>query len=436
LNNSNNFLNKIKSLIKKFTGSGSTGTVFKNMGILASGSFVSKLIGFGSYPIITRIYSPDDFGILAVFTSAIFIIYPFGTLRYSVTIPLPKSDGIAMNIMTLGLLLILLVVIIVSLIFSIAGNEIFTFFNAPEISNYWVLLVIGVIGASLFDLLTHWATRIKSFGIVAKAHIWQTTISVTTQITLGLLGLKPAGLLYGEVARKWGGIITQYRYFYSDFQKNIKYVTKSRILFLFKYYRDLPLFHLPSQLLLVLAAKTPLLYFAFQFGTETAGQLGLSLMVVGIPMGLIGKTAANAYYAEIAKIGIKQKKQILNLTLSLAKRLLALGFFPTLVLLFFSPFLFQIIFGADWLQAGEFTSILAIYLLFEFMAIPLLKIFNVFDMQRKFLEISVVRMTLITIVFSLAFILSFNVYVTLVLYMLFMVMHFIFASFQVYKVIK
>jgi len=423
-------------LINKIVGEGSSKTVFKNMGILASGSVISKLIGFAAYPVITRIYSPEDFGVLAVFVAAIFILYPFGSLRYSITIPLPKRDETAVNILVMGLLLTVVSAVLFSLIFITAGDDIFSFFNSPVLAGYWWLLVLGIVGASIFDLLTHWATRVRSFGIVARSHIWQTIATVVSQIGLGLIGLKPAGLLVGEVARKWCGNIVQYRYFFNDVKQNLANVTSRRIVFLFKYYGDLPLYHLPSQLISVLTLKIPLLFFAFKYGADTAGQLGLALMVVGIPMGLIGKTTSNAYYAEIAKIGSKRKKEVLDLTVSLTKRLVALSIAPTLVLLLFSPFLFQLIFGPEWLQAGQFTSILAFYLFFEFLATPFIQVFNVFNLQRMYLLISGVRLALIATVFISVHIWNIDVYTALIAYTVFMIMHFVYVILKIYAVIK
>jgi len=436
LKNIDNLFLNVKSHFKKFTGSGNTRSVFKNVGILASGSIISKVIGFGSYPIITRIYSPEDFGIFAVFTSAIFIILPFGTLTYSVAIPLPRNDELAINILTLGFIILTVVIGLLSVILMLGGNQLFSLLNATEISNYWWLLVLGILGASIFDLLVHWATRIKSFGIVAKSHIWQTVISVSTQIGLGLFGLKPFGLLLGEVTRKVAGVMALLREFQAEIQNKIAHVSVKRMVFIFKYYRNLPYFYLPSQLLSILTLKVPLLFFAFQYGTNTAGQLGLALMVVGIPMGLLGKTTANAYYAEISKIGIRQKEEILTLTLSLAKRIAAISLFPTLILLFFSPFLFQLIFGSEWIQAGQFTSILAFYLFFEFLTTPFMKIFNVFKAQRIYLEISAIRVTLIIIVFISVYVWDIGVYYALISYTIFMIVNYIYIIKRSYKIIK
>ena len=406
------------------------------MGILASGSGVAKVLGFAAYPVITRIYSPDDFGVLAVFTSAIAILVPFYTLRYSVAIPLPKNNGLALNLMALGLGLIVIFSALLSFLFITFGDAIFSFFNMAEIANYWWLLVLGLVGAGLFELLTSWATRVKQFSPVAKATIWQSFSSATTIIGLGLLGIKPLGLLIGDVVKRGGGIITLSRHFFSDLRINLQYLAKNRVVFLSKYYKDLPLYRLPSQFLLVFSAKIPVLYFAFQFGSEPTGQLGLALMVVAIPMSLIGSNTAKAYYAEISKIGMKNPEMIKNVTTSITKKLLMLSIVPFLFILLTSPWLFRFVFGSEWIDAGWYASILSVSLLAQFTTSPIVNTLSVLRKEYYYLTINFIRNAIIVSVFTLAYFIDLNSFITILLFSLFISLHRIYVYFKIIKILK
>src|SRR5690554_432400 len=89
----------IKKRIDKIKKSRSAeASIFKNMAKLTAGTGLAKVIGVLSAPIITRIYLPEDFGVLSIFTSVIALIVPLGILRYSLALPLPKNDGLATNI--------------------------------------------------------------------------------------------------------------------------------------------------------------------------------------------------------------------------------------------------------------------------------------------------------------------------------------------------
>lgn len=422
--------------LTKFVGTDSSADIFKNMGILASGVGIGKAIGFLSMPFITRIYSPEDFGVLAVFTTSILLIIPFSTLLYSITIPLPKTDGVAVNIVFLCSVLIVFITGMLAMLFALFGDSIFGFFNMEEIAAYWWILIIGIFSASFYELMTHWATRVKAFTEVAKTKVWQASISAVLKIGLGLLGFKPLGLLIGDVGQRGGGVISLVKVFYKKLRENIKYVTYNRVKFLMRYYVDLPIYRLPSQFLLKLSSQIPVLFFAFQFGQETTGQLGLSLSMIGLPMALLGNSTGKAYYAEIAKVGPKKKEEILTITKDVTKRLTLLSLLPTAILIVAAPMLFKIVFGTEWEQAGIFTSILSCYLFFQFITSPLVNVFTVFNLQRKFLEINIARSILMVVVFGLSYVYSIDIYQTLILYTIIISSHYVFTGYQVFKLLN
>lgn len=407
------------------------------MGILASGAGIAKVIGLLTMPIITRIYTPEDFGVLAVFSTAIFLIVPLSTLFYSITIPLPKTDGMAVNIVFICSVMIVLIASILAMLFAFFGDSIFGFFNMAVIADYWWILLIGIIAASFYELMTYWATRVKAFKSVAKTKVWQALISAILKIGLGLLGYKPLGLFIGDVGQRGGGGISLVKEFYNKFKSNINYVTYNRIKFVLRYYIDFPIYRLPSQFVMKLTGQIPVLYFAYQFGREETGQLGLSLSIIGLPMILLGSSTGKAFYANISRVDSKNSIEIYLLTKSVLRRLILFSVPPFLILYTLSPVLFAYIFGSEWHNAGEFTRILSIYLLSQFMYSPIGSyIFNVYKEQSKVLLLNLIRLILVVTIFVLSSIFVFNPYNTLWVYALSMSVYYLYSTTIAFKVIK
>ncbi len=407
------------------------------MGILASGVGIAKVIGFLTMPIITRIYSPEDFGVLAVFTTAILLIVPLSTLLYSITIPLPKTDGIAVNIVFLCSVLILFITGLLSAIFFLFGNSIFGFFNMEEIASYWWLLIIGIFAASFYDLMTHWATRVKAFTEVAKTKVWQASIAAVLKIGLGILGFKPVGLLIGDVGQRGGGGVSLFRSFYGKFIGDYDQINLERVILLYKYYIAFPIYRLPSQFIVKITGQLPVLYFAYQFGQDDTGQLGLSLSLIGLPMILLGSSTGKAFYANISRINTNNSIEIYKLTKAVLGRLILFSLLPFIILFTLSPVLFGFIFGNEWYTAGEFTGILSIYLLFQFMYSPIgNSIFNIYKEQSKVLVLNLIRLILISLVFIIGSIMEFDSHNTLWLYALSLSLYYLFCTGVVFKVIK
>ena len=57
-------------------------------------------------PLLTRLYSSEDFGLLSVYTSLLALIGVISSLRYELAIPLPEDDGEAVNVAVLSLIFV------------------------------------------------------------------------------------------------------------------------------------------------------------------------------------------------------------------------------------------------------------------------------------------------------------------------------------------
>lgn len=412
------------------------GSIFRNMVVLVSGSVVARGIALATMPVITRIYTPDHMGVLSVFTSMTEILIPLGTLRYSAAIPLPKKDGTAANLFALCMVLLVTVSLVTGFVFWFFAPILLQWFSMPELLPFWWLVVPTIAGAGIYEVLSVWAMRDKSFKALSISIVWQSALSSGVKIGLGLLGFKPLGLLIGQVMSQMSGCTSLTASFYPRLKAALRQVSVKRMIFVLKRYADFPTFRLPSQFLLAFSASAPLLFSAMLFGKETTGQLGLALTTIALPIALFGNTTGQAYYAEIAKIGPKNPDKIRQITKSVTRKLFFAAIPPFLLLLLAGPWLFTIVFGKAWGEAGLFARILSVYLLSQFVSNPLMNVLNIFNRQRLFLGFNVARSVLILIIFGIAWLLSLNASVTIVLYSVFLTIHYLFISKTIIGVIK
>ena len=398
-------LTKLKS---QFSTTTANGSILRNMMILASGTAGAQVIAFAAMPIITRIYSPSDFGVLAIFVAILSLLVPFATFRYSVAIPLPRRSQTAVSVLALSVLLSFAVAIFMTIVLFFSADYIFVLFSVSVLSQYWWLLPIALLGAGVYETLVSWSTREKQFKIIAKTKMTQSIASSIVKIVLGFLAFKPFGLLIGHVVAQVAGIGSIVSQSQAVFLQNKKHITLSRIFFLAKRYSDFPKYQIASRFLLAFASQAPLMFVAWLYDSEITGQLALSLMVLGIPIALIGSTMGQAYYGEIAKIGKKNVSKIKEITFSLIKKLFVLSIVPFLTLLLFGEVLFSFIFGVNWAQAGVFSSILAFYLVAQFISSPFVNVLNLYEKQSLFLQINLVRVFLMFLIFSTTFYFQFS----------------------------
>lgn len=83
------------------------GSFVRNVAVLAGGTAAGQAIVVLASPVLTRLYTPEDFGVLAVYASLLCVLSTVATLRYELAIPLPKRDEDAAALVVLCLVIVL-----------------------------------------------------------------------------------------------------------------------------------------------------------------------------------------------------------------------------------------------------------------------------------------------------------------------------------------
>lgn len=379
-----------KILRRQFQGE--SGNVFRGMLTLIMGSGLARIVGLASIPILTRLYSPEDYGVLAIYTSIVAVLVPILTLRYVTAIPLPKTDAMAFNLFMLCAKLILVGTLLISLVLGFFGETVLGWFSMQEFAHLWWLIAIGVMGTATYELFSLWATRKKDYKIIAKTQFTQSLTGNAVKIGLGLLSLKPLGLVIGQLVAQSGGVGGLFKNAYHDFKKLYPRLSTKKQKFVAKYYQGFPWFRLPSQFLMVLSVQAPILMMSALYDKESTGQLGLAIMALSLPISLIGGAMSKAYYAEIASLGKYNIKKIKELTFFIQKKLFVVGIPFALLVYLFSEMLFKLVFGEDWAEAGKFASLLAPFILFQFTSSPLMEAINILSSQIAYLVLHSLRL--------------------------------------------
>lgn len=424
----------IKVCNKVFGGSASS--VFKGMATLALGSGVARLIGIAAIPFLTRLYNPEDFGVLAVFSALILIVAPLLTFRYVLALPLPRHDGMAFNLLVLSVSLMLATSLLVTVLLWTFGEPLLGLFSMEVLAPWWWLIVLGLVATAIYEALSLWATRKRSYRVIASTNIWQSILGSITKALLGLLALKPLGLLIGQVVTQGSGSLKFISFFSEDFKVNYRYLRWSRLRKIAWHHRGFPIYRVPSQFLMVMSAQSPFLFSAALFGSHVTGQLSLALMALAMPVSLIGGSMGKALYAETASLGVNQSKKIYKMAKDVQIKLLLISIPAGLFLFILGERIFVLMFGSEWEQAGAFASMLSFYIIFQFTSAPLMQLLNLFGNQAIFLMINLVRFFSVFCVYFFVYLFNASSQVFVIMYSLLMAVFYIYISLFIMKTIK
>ena len=175
---------------------------------LAGGTAVSRLLVLMAAPLLTRIYTPDDFGVLAVYGSIVNIAVVLSSLRFEFAIPLPEQDDIAANLMAVAFVVLLSWTTLIGFGTLVFDEQLLDAIGQPDLVAYLWIFPVGILLSGSYNILTYWATRKKAFSQIARTNLTQGAGMTLSQLILGLSSAGPLGLLIGQIIGSSGGSLT------------------------------------------------------------------------------------------------------------------------------------------------------------------------------------------------------------------------------------
>lgn len=268
----------------------------RNFAKLLSANVVAQVIGLVVYPILTRIYSPEDFGLLNLFLSISGVLVILSTAEYYNAIVLPKKDKEGVEVFYLCVCILLFVVgfTTLSVLFS---DEIARLFNTPALANYYWLMPILVLVLGGWNILNYWYVRCARYSSISRYQLSQSTFSAVTKIGFGHFGILQGGMIYSIVIAPTIALIisllTSFR------QKVMSCWTRpswNDIKFVANRYHKFPLYSLPRSFVNMVAGQLPVLLLTPLFGAQYVGWWSMALLLGFMPISMITKSIYQVLY--------------------------------------------------------------------------------------------------------------------------------------------
>lgn len=347
----------------------------RSVSVLAGGTAAGQIIVIAASPIVTRLYTPEDFGLLAVYAGVLGMLGVVTCLRYQLAIPLPESDREAAAIAILSVSAVVGVTFVTAIAVLFFGDSLALLLNTPGISPYLWLIPLGVFLTGLYQVVNLWAVRLSAFREIARTKLIQSVSMVTIQV--GGYALGPISLLLGRVAGQSAGVLSLGRHTIErnliDFQKTEKADVRRAA----QKHRNFPLLSTWTGLSSAGGIHLPPLLIATFFGAGPAGLFSLTHRVLSQPMTVVGRAVSDVFYREAAQA--YREESLHNLVENVYNALVAIAL-PLAVVFFISaPALFSFVFGSDWNVAGEMARWMTPWLFFNFVSAPPTRVYPILD---------------------------------------------------------
>jgi len=371
-------LKQLKGLLQKLLPRSSFA---RSVTVLVGGTAGAQLLSVIAAPVLARIYTPDDFGLLAVYSGLLLMIGVVASLRYEIAIPLPEEDQEAAHLVLLSVLLVSgmsLLTLVTVLVFQTSIAELV---GVPDLADFLWLLPVGVFLLGIYNVFSYWATRTKQFSLVASTKVQQSLVTLVIQLLAFQLG--GLGLLVGKVLGQGVGIISLAKPAIKlpPFLGIRRRISRSALAATADRYRRFPIFSTWEGLANSAGLQLPPILFAALYGPAAAGLYALAHRILTLPLALVGGAIGQVFYANAAEA--RREGRLGALVIQLYSKLAYIGLPPAVMLALTGEDLFAIVFGEQWRAAGQFAQWMTPWLYLQFVSSPISVIFFVTENQKQ-----------------------------------------------------
>jgi O-antigen/teichoic acid export membrane protein len=336
---------------------------------LMSGTVIAQAIPVLLSPVLSRIYSPAEFGVFSLFSSIASAAAVIATFRYELAIMLPEKEDAAISILNLCTLITLSLAAFFFAFTFVFHEQLPGWLHSPALAPFIYYVPLFLLFAGGTQALNYWISRHKKFKLLAAGKMAQTGTTGLIGIVLGCLNFSSLGLIIGAVAGQFSSLLI---YMTGSAKRIISlqpHASKEKIRESFVKYKTFFFINTPHALLVVLQDVILVFLINYFFNSTILGWYAYGFRILKVPAGVIGAAVFQVYFQEATRLKNDPVK-LQALTRRIYIRLFSIGLPLFTFLGIFAPQIFSLVLGKEWLEAGRIAQLLSPWLLLNFVISP------------------------------------------------------------------
>jgi O-antigen/teichoic acid export membrane protein len=331
--------------------------IFKSVITLIAGSAMAQLISFAVTPVLTRLYGPDEFGTLSVFTAVVGLLAVFVTGKYSEAIILENNECDAANLFSLSVFIAISFSIVMGLAAYICIDKIKGLHELSKIKDWIGILILMTFLNGVYQAGSSWMNRSESYRLITNCKLIQ-ALAVSLVAACMAIADFYGGLIWGELLGVLCVILYILYKLESDLKNIHKHISFARMKLLAVRHMVFPTVNLAHSLTDVLQLSGVVFLISINYGDSALGCYALAMKIMRAPISMIASSAAQVLYIRLINefnTGYSMRPVLNKFIITTGIVLLPIY----LIIMFFGALLFQSFFGNEWMQAGEYAQILS-----------------------------------------------------------------------------
>jgi len=379
----------------------------KNIIVFLASNGAARAVLLLSTPLLTRLYTPELYGVSGIVVTLIGIISGIASLRYDRAIVLANERSKAESLTGLTLVLCSMTSLVVLMVVVYWLDLFSNILNIPPAYSAIMLLVpFGVLLSGFFNAFSGWAQWGNNFKRLGIATIAESILSAATKVLLSLFWTaNPIFLVVGSLIGSLVGLVIAAKSF--NFPHRVFLRDRNSIFGLSREYIDFPMYNLPVEFISRVGQQFPVLLLPVLFSPKVGGLYVLASTTLHLPVTLF----ANSVRKVLLKEMVDRKRKGIVL-IPLVKKytflMVLIGFLPFGIMYFYSEVFFAMIFGNDWVVAGKYARYMLPLLFLMFVDSAIMDLYVVHRLQKILLKLQ----TILFFVKLVAMVVSFSIFKT------------------------
>lgn len=360
--------------------------VFRSFATLISGSVLGQLIALAAYPVVTRLFSPSDFGLFNVLYSYVEVFIILATGKYELAFPLTADDAEARALLRYthrrNAVVSSLLLAVVALLIAIDA--------LPGKSGALGIVALLVPAIVFFEgnvrLHSFLFNRYERYYPIAESAVGYGAASSLLKIGFGFLSrLLP---LFSKIGLPLATVLGQatadlsYRLRMRSLPSaQVAPPDRAATRAVARKYRNFPWYVLPKDFISSFSYNLPLIWLALYFDSAAIGLFSLALTFTFRPITIVNADMERVLYVR-ANNSVVAHQPVGRDMLRFFLRINAVAL-PVCVALFFTAdWLFAFVFGGRWEGCGFYVRCLLPWCFVAFNTMMFSFVPNIFSTQR------------------------------------------------------
>ena len=349
---------------------------FKDIMTLTSGSIVSKVVVGLFSIIIARVYAPNDFGTLSIFTTLIVPATILCTLHYEIAIMLSSDDEEAETVTILCFSITVIFSGILFFILLFLKDQVLRFLGYEALGNLVFLVPLTILSGGLSVAMSSYLNRSQQYKKIAFSSVSNGITSSIMKLSLGWFRSGSIGLVWGYVSGSLASLIVYRRSLVKLVKKirdEISYFQLKTVAIKFK---SFPLILTWGTFAASFSSQFPAFFINKYYGSSQLGMYSLAYSIISLVSAAISDSVSRVVFKKITELYHHKRDLFFKFILKTSIYLILIVVMGLFVIKLSAASAIVIIFGEKWRMAGQLSFPVACVLGVRFIVAPLTNVLS------------------------------------------------------------